>query len=116
MRVSRSAFLVVATGGLLVCVAPLPSRADIQPRIVGGTPTTKDKYPWMVALTTAGNSDLFDAQFCGGALIHPYWVVTAAHCVEEETASSMDVVVGAHNLQTDSAASVQRIAVKEIIL
>jgi len=44
------------------------------PRIVGGTEVTNLKYPFMVA-GYYGNS-----QFCGGALIAPSYVLTAAHC------------------------------------
>jgi len=40
-------------------------------RIVGGTDVEKDTYPWFVA---------FDG--CGGMLISPEYVLTAAHCEE----------------------------------
>jgi Ca2+-binding RTX toxin-like protein len=56
-------------------------RAD--PRIVGGTTTSASAYPWQVALVTDasfGGTD-FDRQFCGGSLIHPYIILTAAHCI-----------------------------------
>ena len=58
-------------------------RGGPEPRIVGGNATTSSKYPWQAALVydaSFGGSD-FDRQFCGGSLIHPYIVMTAAHCV-----------------------------------
>jgi secreted trypsin-like serine protease len=57
--------------------------AEVSPRIVGGNTTTAGKYPWQAALVqdeTYGGDD-FDRMFCGGELIHPYIVMTAAHCV-----------------------------------
>lgn len=46
-------------------------------RIIGGSPAAAGQFPWQVAVqfrTSAGNF------FCGGSLIDPSWVLTAAHC------------------------------------
>lgn len=44
-------------------------------RIIGGIDPT-ESYPWMVGIYD--NKDLY----CGGSLIDPYWVLTAAHCLD----------------------------------
>ncbi|XP_042588939.1 transmembrane protease serine 2-like isoform X2 [Cyprinus carpio] len=47
-------------------------------RIVGGTTvTSKGVWPWQVSLQISGN------HLCGGSVITPYWIITAAHCVQE---------------------------------
>jgi Trypsin len=52
-------------------------------RIVGGTTTTIGAWPWQAAITAnpaiyAGNG--FQRQFCGGSLVAPTIIITAAHC------------------------------------
>ena len=89
------------------------SVSDPAPKIVGGHTASKGAYPWMTALVMRGQTAL-DGQFCGGALIHPQWVLSAAHCVEGMKASALDVVVGGHDLR--SATDGTRVAVSQIVI
>ncbi|MEM7605619.1 MAG: trypsin-like serine protease, partial [Myxococcota bacterium] len=44
--------------------------------IVGGVDAVIESAPYQVSLRR------FGGHFCGGAILSPEWVVTAAHCVE----------------------------------
>ena len=79
--------------------AGAPAETAGPPEIVGGTPAAAGEFPYMVALLTHTTSDPFNAQFCGGALIAPKRVLTAAHCVDSPPAGGIDVLVGANRLQ-----------------
>jgi len=73
------------------------SGAPAQPHIVGGEPTNAAAYPWVVALAR-GNSD---AAYCGGALVAPDRVVTAAHCISGYPAGSVRVIAGRTDLRSN---------------
>lgn len=54
----------------------------VQTSVVGGGKATKGRYPWMVSLRY---NDKWSQHFCGASLIAPRIVMTAAHCVMNNT-------------------------------
>jgi hypothetical protein len=103
--------------------APTPQATDepIMPLIVGGGPADPGEYPWMVALVDSSTDNPLFGQFCGGSLIGPEWVLTAAHCVVSfgsvADPEDIDVVLGVNNLDEGptSGSSGQRIEVAQVI-
>jgi hypothetical protein len=61
------------------------------PRIVGGTTTTIASWPWQAAITLDPadfTGTPFQRQFCGGSLVAPNVIVTAAHCIYDDSTDS----------------------------
>lgn len=88
--------LLFAPGGLLG-----------QSKIVGGTKAPANAYPWMCAIAEKSGGTLFDRQFCGGSLIAPNWVLTAAHCMEGEVPSGIEVLARFTDLDDSSGAEIR---------
>ncbi|XP_076075122.1 serine protease hepsin-like [Mytilus galloprovincialis] len=64
-------------------------------RIVGGKEATPYSWPWQVAILTR-----WKEQYCGGTLIAPGWVLTAAHCIRKRGKRRRVIVrIGEHDMR-----------------
>jgi len=78
-------------------------------RIVGGTTTDVNEWPWQVALMYGSQ------QFCGGSLINNRYVLTAAHCIDGLSASALTIRLGEHRISITGETSVVTRSVSQII-
>ncbi len=98
--------------GAVPDATPIPDvvgSAVRQPLIVGGNPAEPGEYPWQ-ALVEPG------PYTCGGSLIDPEWVLTAAHCVidYESNPGAVVVTLGEHMLSVSDGNEQQRTAIAVI--
>ena len=76
--------------GLACGLASGALATDDNEMIVGGRPADEGKYPWQVRIYSTMDDTM---GFCGGSIIAPQWVLTAAHCLLD----TEKVVVGFGN-------------------
>lgn len=78
---------------------------SVKRRIVGGTKVSIDAIPWQVAL----RNKKYISAFCGGSILTPNIVITAAHCfqppemkgaADTEELTNTEVVSGTDNLKS----------------
>ncbi|XP_072307910.1 elastase-1-like [Eucyclogobius newberryi] len=85
---------------------------DINGRVVGGEDAKPNSWPWQISLQYQSGSRYYHT--CGGTLITPGWVMTAAHCVDS-AGRVYRVVMGDHSL-SDNSGTEQIKAVEQIFI
>ncbi|XP_052756189.1 transmembrane protease serine 9-like [Galleria mellonella] len=100
----RAVILLALIGAALA----VPQRLS---RIVGGTPTTVEQYPYMSNMQYLLYGSLW-YQFCGGSLLTSTAVLSAAHCYEGDRPTDWRVLVGTSYASSGG----QAIAVSQIII
>ncbi len=103
---ARTATLPGALLGVLLAAAPLAPREAAA--IVGGEEAAPGAYPYAAVLVDVERR----RPFCGGALIGPRHVLTAAHCLTGSYADTGRVAVhlGEHDLRTAAESRHARVA------
>jgi transmembrane serine protease 11D len=82
-------------------------------QVIGGGPELIENFPWQVALVDGSQPESRRTQFCGGTIIAPDLIITAAHCVETmDKPSLVDVVAGAAAYEYGG----QRVKVRQILI
>ncbi|XP_058618488.1 si:dkey-9p24.5 isoform X2 [Onychostoma macrolepis] len=83
-------------------------------RMIGGENVKVRFWPWQVSVQYQPNSSAPFTQVCGGAIVHRYWIMTAASCVNEQQQSQFLIRAGSSRLDVD-AKSTQKSEVARII-
>jgi len=81
-------------------------------RIIGGTTSEGNRWPWMAGLVTK-NSPATEGLFCGASLIAKDWVLTAGHCVFDQSPGTFEVVINQAQLDANTG---ERSAVERIVI
>lgn len=106
VRVLTRPLVLAAAAMAIPLVSAAPAVSDGV--VVGGFPVDVSSSPWAVALSSRDRfGGMRSGQFCGGVVVGPSTVLTAAHCMGEEVlgsprATDLKVVAGRTDLHSDA--------------
>ncbi|OWZ17444.1 hypothetical protein PHMEG_0008619 [Phytophthora megakarya] len=86
---------------------------DEESRVYGGSNTKVNKYPFTAGLRANGSDS---ENYCGGTLVAPQFVATAAHCIDAWLLIDMYVSLGSKKLSGRGSKTSEQIKVVEAFI
>lgn len=96
--ITKIAAAAVATTALATVLA---AESAARPAIVGGSEASMSDHPYVVYI-----ADRYGRQYCGGTLTRANEVVTAAHCVANDSPDDITVVAGRSDTRSSDGVEV----------
>ena len=112
MKINILLILLMAVLFVLIS-SPVSISKPSYTRIVGGQKSLEGVWPWMAAMVYKNAINDYYGHFCGATLIHPDWVLTAAHCIKDEEIDDFYIILGRSNLDSMEG---EQIEVDQIII
>lgn len=110
-RITKTLAAAVVAFGLAAASVPAaravgPEAAPAsRPSIMGGQSIDITRVPWQVLIEVNRGESV-----CGGSLVTPIWIVTAAHCFDKGANTPIRVFTGVENLSRITAKAQQDVA------
>lgn len=115
----RMKFLAIGISSLLLShqFAEALDDAPFKPigRIINGTDAPKGAYPWF-AKALEGSPNNVEWGGCGGMLVAPDWVLTAAHCTNENDYTAFQIGALSDPIQGDNGGQYNEILAVDYVI
>ncbi|OXA37963.1 trypsin-1 [Folsomia candida] len=101
---------------ILLLIVQLACSAPSIGRIMGGQPASPGEFPYQVSIQAYDRASRDFIPICGGVILNPTTVLSAAHCTLVDPDGLYRVVAGEHDLSSDNEGTEQFRTVEHVVI